>query len=519
MKERAPEKNEFMKNSIARGLFAAASMTVEVVWIILMFWILNQHFRILEIAQRILALVFTLSIYGMKRNDGIKYAWIMLILAFPLMGTVFFVLTYFTGGTKKMRTRYAEADSWLLPHLSQDKKTEEFFRKEHIHCSGISEYIYRQSGYPVYHNSKVRFFGDTMECIDAMTNCLKLAKNFIFMEYHAIEDAEVWKRIHPILQEKVKEGVEVRIFYDDIGSLEFLTPQFQKRMEAEGIRCRDFNRVRPIYNIFMNNRDHRKVTVIDGQIGFTGGFNLADEYVNIKRPYGEWKDSGVMLFGEAVQNLTVSFLEMWNADEPEDEDKDRIERYLPKWGDLKCAEGYVQPYADNPLDDVYVGENVYVNILNHATRYAYFSTPYLIPTPELIRAFTLAAERGVDVRIFTPGVPDKKIVYAVTKSYYHELIEGGVKIYQFTPGFIHAKQCVSDDEIATCGTINLDYRSFYHHFENGCIFYHCGAVHEVYEDFQNLMKRCTDVTEKFAKKDCYLRHLGLSFLRLFASLM
>ncbi len=519
MMQRAPEKNESMKNSISRGIFAAASILVEVIWLILVFAILNHHFRILEILQRTFAVILTLSIYGTKRNTGIKYAWIMLILAFPLMGTTFFVLTYYVGGAKKMRRRYKRVDAWLMPHLKPDPETVHTFEQDHIHSANISNYIYRQSGYPVYGNTKAQFFGDAADCIRAMANTMKLANRFIFMEYHAIEDAKVWKEIHPILVQKAKEGVEVRIFYDDIGSLEFLTPQFQKRMEAEGIKCRDFNRVRPIYNIFMNNRDHRKVTVIDGRIGFTGGFNLADEYVNLKHPYGEWKDSGVMLFGEAVQNLTISFLEMWNADDPDASDLEHVEEYLPSWQQLSCSEGYVQPYADSPLDDVYIGENVYISILNRATRYAYFTTPYLIPTSELVRAFTLAAERGVDVRIITPGIPDKKLIYTVTRSYYRELIESGVRIYEFTPGFVHAKQCVSDDEIATCGTVNLDYRSFYHHFENGCLFSHCRAVREVREDFEALFQRCADVTEAYRKRDNYFKRLGLSFLRLFASLM
>lgn len=520
MNKRGVEATASRKNSIVRGILAAAGMIVEVTWIMLTFTVLNSEYEFLGWMMRIFAIVLVLSIYGMEKNGKIKTSWMLLILAFPLLGTVMFVLSFWFSGTKKMARRYQEVDSWLFRKMPQDPKIVEEYSKEHPHCAAISSYIEKESGFPVYDNTFVHFFGDTRECMNSIVQSLKLAEHFIFLEYHAIETAKLWGVIHPILLEKVKAGVEVRIFYDDIGSIGFLTPAFRKQMEAEGIRCRDFNMVRPVYNLFMNNRDHRKVTVIDGKIGFTGGFNLADEYVNLKHPYGEWKDSGVMLFGEAVRNLTVTFLEMWNADEPEVHDEEHVSNYFPEFPKQTYPGlGYIQPYADNPLDNHYIGENVYISILNRAMKYAYFTTPYLIPTDELIRAFQLAAQRGVDVRIITPAIPDKKLIFTVTRSYYHELVEAGVKIYEFSPGFIHAKQCVSDDELGTCGTINLDYRSFYHHFENGCFMAHCPVVKEIKKDFDELLPRCKDVSEKYRKKENYFLHFFHSFLRLFASLM
>lgn len=357
------------------------------------------------------------------------------------------------------------------------------------------------------------------------------------MEYHAIEDKQSFGELKEILARKAKEGVEVRLFYDDIGSIGFINTDFIQRMEAEGIQCRVFNRLMPVLNVFMNNRDHRKITVIDGKIGFTGGYNLADEYFNITHPYGYWKDTGVRLEGDAVRSLTVMFLEMWNAIKGTDTD------YTPYFlqdgaqpheaglaGSVgvtqsdaniaaDSASGFVQPYADSPLDGEPVGENVYMGVVKAASEYVYFTTPYLIISDEMSRELCLAAKRGVDVRIVTPGIPDKKLVYRVTRSYYAQLASAGVRIFEYTPGFLHAKQCVSDDVTATVGTINLDYRSLYFHFENGVFLHRCEAVQKVREDFEDIFPVCREVTEQYAKKQSAAMKFGQCVLRLIAPLL
>ena len=244
----------------------------------------------------------------------------------------------------------------------------------------------------------------------------------------------------------------------------------------------------------MNNRDHRKITVVDGKVGFTGGYNLADEYFNLTSPYGHWKDTGVRLEGDAVKNLTVLFLEMWNSVKVTDMD---FARYLPDPGYTAKGRGFVQPYGDNPLDGEPVGENVYMNVIKNAKDYVYFTTPYLIVSDELGRELRLAAKRGVDVRLITPGIPDKKAVFQVTRSYYAGLVRDGVRIYEYTPGFIHAKQCVCDGETAVVGTINLDYRSLYLHFENGVFLYDCEAIKDIKADFDGLFPICQEVTEEY----------------------
>ena len=299
------------------------------------------------------------------------------------------------------------------------------------------------------------------------------------MEYHAIEDEEAWQRIQTVLEDRVKAGVEVRIFYDDMGSIWFVNMDFATKLKSLGIKCRVFNPILPGLNMFLNNRDHRKITVIDGKVAYTGGYNLANEYFNITHPYGIWKDTGIRMEGDAVKSMTVAFLEMWNAAGNVKSKELVPEKYVIHYAYQAQQRGYVQPYADSPLDGEQVGEEVYISMANKAEKYCWFITPYLIITDEMTHALTLAAKRGVDVRIITPGIPDKKMVYSVTRSFYHNLVKHGVRIYEWTPGFCHAKMSVADDKMATCGTINLDYRSLYHHFENGCFLADCDAVLEL----------------------------------------
>ena len=327
-----------------------------------------------------------------------------------------------------------------------------------------ARYLQDRAGYPAYDNTDVTFYGDTCEALEAQKTALRSAEKFIFMEYHAIEDAAAWQELEDILAERAAHGVEVRVFYDDVGSIGFINSKFVKKLAGRGIQCRRFNPVIPILNVFMNNRDHRKITVEDGRVGFTGGYNLANEYFNLTHPYGQWKDTGIELRGEAVRSLTVTFLENWHAVKRKEEERQvqpHIAEYLPEFAPKPELHGFIQPYADSPLDDEQVGEEVYISLLNKATKYCWFITPYLILTDEMIHAMGLAAKRGVDVRVITPGIPDKKLVYAVTRSFYPQLVEAGVKIYEYTPGFLHEKMIVADHDIAVVGTINMDFRSFY----------------------------------------------------------
>ena len=498
-----------VKNSIGRLMFAALGFVIQVVWIIMLCLKLNDYSAAISLGSSVLALCVAFYIYGKDMNAGFKLPWIIAILAFPVLGLCLYFLFGRPGATKHMRQHFEKIDADLENVLKNLEATD-------FAVANQARYLWKCAGYPAWQNTDVEFHKTAEEGLEAQKRELRKAKKFIFMEYHAIEESSAFLELKEILVQKAKEGVEVRVFYDDVGSFVFINKDFIKRMEAVGIQCRVFNPMHPFLNIFMNNRDHRKITVIDGKVGFTGGYNLAEEYFNRTHPYGYWKDTGIMLTGDAVRNLTVMFLEMWNAVRKTDMDYDK---YLPKVEYTAKEQGFVQPYADSPLDHETTGENVYMNLIKNAKHEIFFTTPYLIITDEMSRELRMAARRGVDVRIVTPGIPDKKMVYQMTRSYYSELARNGVRIYEYTPGFIHAKQCVCDGESATVGTINMDYRSLYLHFENRVLMYHYDAVAEIRKDFEDIFAASTEVTEKYNGRKSVPARMGRGVLRLFSPLV
>ncbi len=508
-----------VKNGVIRMIFALLSIAIEVLLIILIIIRMSKQLVWFSAAFSLLGLAVVLFLYGKKQSASIKMPWILLILLVPVAGLAFYLLVGQNQGTRKMRKRYEEVDNKLLPLLPANGKEQQELKEKLPYAANIARYLKKYSGYPVYKNTDITYFDDAKKGLESQKEELKKAKEFIFMEYHAIEDAESWHGIQEILEEKVKEGVEVRVFYDDMGSIGFVNTDFVKRLESVGIKARVFNPFAPGLNLFLNNRDHRKITVIDGKVGFTGGYNLANEYFHLTQPFGFWKDTGLKLEGEAVRSLTITFLEMWNAVKEHDSDDVDFGKYLKSY-DYKAAEdGFVVPYADNPMDKIQVGEDVYMSIANSARDYAWYITPYLIITDEMINALSLAAKRGVDVRIITPGIPDKKLVYSVTRSYYNVLAENGVRIFEYTPGFCHAKMSVCDDSMATCGTINLDYRSLYHHFENGCFIAGSHVVDEVKRDFEEMFSVSNEVTEYYKSGRGRFLRFGQMLLRLAAPLL
>lgn len=510
------EQKQSVKNSVGRLAFVGLSLMIQIGWCVLLFMKLNQYSTWISLGSSILAFIVSLQIYGRHMNAAFKMPWIILIMGFPVLGLCLYYLLGHSGATRRVRKKFEKISTYISGLLNQDEKVMQELESIDFAVANQSRYITQYAKYPVYRNTDVVFYSDSADGLEAQLAALRDAESFIFMEYHAIEDTNAFGRIKEILIEKASKGVEVRVVYDDVGSVGFISPEFIKRMEMHGIQCRVFNPMLPIINVFMNNRDHRKITVIDGKVGFTGGYNLADEYFNITHPYGHWKDTGVRLVGDAVKSLTATFLEMWNAIEQTDTD---CIRYLPDIKYLAKEQGFIQPYADSPLDQECVGENVYMNLIKNAKHKIYFTTPYLIISDEMNRELIMAAKRGVDVRIITPGIPDKKIVFRVTRSYYGRLAKQGVRIYEYTPGFLHAKQCVCDEELATVGTINLDYRSLYLHFENGVLLYGVDAIKEVQKDFENLFPKCEEVTEKYKNDNSAVLRTGDCILRMFSPLL
>ena len=522
LKDQPVESRSKTKNSIGRGIFAAASMILQITWVCLAVTYLRDNYALINWLIEIAALVMVLHIYRKRQNMAFKLPWTMLILTFPILGVTMYWFVQHSGTMKKMKKRYASIDDSLLPNLPDSSALIDEVAENDPTFAGMARSIQRHggdpSGYPLYDDTDVTYFADAVDGLEAQVLELEKAEHFILMEYHAIEDGEGFSKIHRVLKEKAAQGVEIRFIYDDLGSIGFVNKSFMEELNAEGITTRIFNPVVPILQIFQNNRDHRKITVIDGKVGFTGGYNLADEYFHIKEPYGYWKDSGVMLEGSAVTSLTSMFVEMWCAICP-DKDTD-LQRFFPRVQHTPKMKSLVQPYADSPMDEVCTGEDVYMNLIGAARSYIWFTTPYLVITDEMKRMLILAAQRGVDVRIVTPGIPDKKLIYKVTRSYYGELVDGGVRIFEFTPGFIHTKDCLCDGIYATVGTVNLDYRSFYHHFEDGVLMKGTDAIDGVKKDFLDIFSKSEEVTEKYRGiTKLTPKRLWQLILRLFAPLM
>ena len=503
-------------------IFALISIVLEITVLLLLVTQVSTHALWIEELLRLAALILVLYIYGLNRTSSMKMPWIILIMTAPIFGVAMYFLVGMNRGTRQMKERYRQIDAQLMPFLSGGSgEPQKQLKQKDPAAAGISSYLQTHSGYPLWKNTDVEYYEDASLGLEAQLADMERAGLFIFMEYHAIEDQYSWGRIEEVLARKAAQGVEVRVFYDDMGSIGFINTDFVKKLEKRGIACRVFNPFAPGLNLFLNNRDHRKITVIDGKIGYTGGYNLADEYFNLTHPFGQWKDTGIRLEGDAVRSLTVTFLEMWNAGKIKKSESDDIgfQRYLPRYRYKAKHDGFIQPYADTPMDDEQVGEEVYISMAEKAESYCYFVTPYLIITDEMTHALILAAKRGVDVRIITPGIPDKKMVYNVTRSFYPGLVRNGVRVYEWTPGFCHCKMSVADDKMATCGTINLDYRSLYHHFENGCWLYDPDLATQIREDFDRMFDESCEVTQKYREGKNAALKLSQMILRLFAELL
>ena len=497
-KNRTVERKYEVRNSFLRITLAFLSVLLQTLWLLLYFTFLNARYPWINALTTVFGVTLALTVYMQRRPSSIKMSWIIVMLAMPVFGVFFYLWNSLGYAAINMKRRYARIDREIHEYLPENEDILSALEETDRGLANQARYITKFSHYPVWTNTDVVYHADTTDALEDLKAELRKAEVFIFMEYYAIEDSRAFAGIHEILKAKAAEGVLVRIFYDDLGSVGFINPVFQKKMEEDGIECRIFNPVIPLINLFMNNRDHRKITVIDGRVAFTGGYNLADEYFHMTEPYGYWKDSGVKLTGDAVRSMTVTFFENWYALRKNGGEKGG-EEDLPESTYEAKEQGFVQPYADQPMDRELVGENVYMNIITGAREYCWFVTPYLIITDEMASALALAARRGVDVRIIIPRIPDKKVIFRVTKSFCPRLVQAGVKIYEYTPGFSHAKMCIADGEIAVCGTINLDYRSLYHHFENGVVLYRMSAVGEIYRDFEKMFEESRESSADYRR--------------------
>ena len=461
----------------------------------------------------VMSVLVALHIISQRGRSAYKLSWLFLVLALPILGGFLYLFFNFQASRTIASKRSERADKktakfFSLPDTAFDEAVGQF--ENH---SRQMAYLQNHAGFPVYKNTKTRYLSPGEEFLPVLLAELEKAKKYIFLEFFIVEEGEMFDSILEVLKRKAKEGVKVRLLYDDIGCFLLLPRDYIKTLKSFGIEARVFNPFKPVLSAVQNNRDHRKIVSIDGKVAFTGGINLADEYINAFEKHGYWKDSAVMLSGEGAWSLTLIFLQNWGLTTSADED---ISALYPDFKDE--TDGFVQPYADSPLDSEPVSQEVYMQMIHDAKRTLYIMTPYLIIDDNMVSALTLSAKSGVDVRIITPKVWDKKAVHSTTRSYYPELVRGGVKIYEFTPGFIHSKAMLIDDEVAAIGTVNLDFRSLYLHFECGVKLYGSSAVMALKEDFLKTLEKSEEISKKDLKGG-FFRRIGRNILRLFAPLM
>lgn len=471
----------------------------------------REHIAIIGIIYELLSVLIVLKILKDSTRISNDLPWIILILLFPIFGTILLITLSSNYAHSKLLKNIFKSEKEYQQYLNQDIK----IRKE-IDENDLDnlKYIVDRSKYPVTKNNKITYYDYGEKFYPELLKELNKAEKFIFLEYFIINKGQMWDGILKILKEKASQGVEVRILYDDMGSIAMLSTKYPNELKKMGIKCIPFNKVSPFKGIFMNNRDHRKMTIIDGKVAFSGGVNLSDEYININSKLGIWKDNGIKIEGDAIWNLTIMFLTMWNANIKEDKD---ILKFKHEFKNTEKIDGYVVPYGVAPLHEDLIGEDVYINIINSAKKYLYIMTPYLIIDTDMTNALIRAAKRGVDVKIIVPGIPDKKIVYTQTSSFFELLSNGGVKIYKFTKGFVHSKVYVSDDKRAVVGTINMDYRSLYLHFENGIYMENVKEIKDVKKDMNETLKDCKRLNDKDIKSSIF-KSIWQSILRLFAPL-
>lgn len=486
---------------------------IQVLWFLSMFVKITDIMPWLDVALKILSILIILFITLKNDNPAYKILWIVLICFLPLLGGLLYLCFGNKRPSRNMRNKISESSDICMQYLNHNPNITDDIDKRAL---GTMKYINDFGPYPVHQNTKAKYFSSGESAFDEILKELEKAEKYIFIEFFIVAQGKMWSDIHDILVKKAKNGVDVRLIYDDMGSLNRVPTDFKEQLENEGIKCITFNAFKPFISIVMNHRDHRKMIVIDGKVAFSGGVNIGDEYINVVKRYGYWKDTVFKLEGEAVWNYVIMFLTMWNSFY---ETVDLPEKFKPNidYSSFE-SDGYIQPFTDSPLDNEALSENIYLDLLSLAKDYVYIFTPYMAITNEMQRAIINAAKRGVDVRIVTPHISDNKIIHKLTRSYYRVLITGGVKIYEYTPGFIHAKSFVVDDKIAVIGTINMDYRSLYLHFECGCLFYNSSIIDDLKQD--NLQTQAVSKQVKLTRfNESFLGVLFDAVLRLFSPLL
>lgn len=506
--------NRLGKILSSRLFVVSVLIFIQIAVIVLPMFFLSAYYIPLFLFFEFLSFLISINIVNRNNNPDFKIAWIIPVLCFPVGGALLYIMFGRTHLNKKNTAKLKEAVESSSGIIIPDNELLDMIGVKNAHIRREASYIINNSRSNIYAFTETEFLNPGMLFFDDLIQELRKAESYIFLEYFIIGDGEMWQQIFDILRDKAASGVEVRLMYDDIGTINLLPVDFPAAMQAHGIRTVVFNPYKPSLDRFMNYRDHRKFAIIDGKVAFTGGINIADEYINRKERFGFWEDSCVKLNGDAVRKVVVLYLEMWYFATGEKQDYDKYAiRYQSK------NDGFVIPFSDEPLFRGLIHENAYVNVIDNAKKYVYICTPYLILDDVVENALIRAARSGIDVKIITPHIPDKKLIFEMTQANYTRLIDNGVGIYEFVPGFIHTKMIISDDMTAIVGTCNFDYRSFYLHFENGVWMYKSKAVSQACQSFLNSLSVSEKITPEFCRNVSFGRQLLRSLIKVLSPLL
>lgn len=488
------------------------------IWVMMSIWTMLKELvsDYLLLIQSVFEVLVILALINRPMNSSAKLSWTLLISAMPLSGTLFYVWTTVEMGYGTIRQKLMQINLESAGYIHQSEAAARKIKAINRESAALSHYLTRYDLTAVYDNVNVRYFPVGEDKFECMLDELEKATDFIFLEYFIIEEGYMWGRVLEILTRKAKEGVDVRVMYDGTCEFSKLPHDYPRRLQEVGIQCKVWERIKPVITSSYNYRDHRKILIIDGKAAFCGGINLADEYINKVNKFGHWKDTAIMLEGAAVDSFTVMFLQMWNVWEKDRED---FNHYLGKYDRRIRCDGCVIPYAESPMNNHKIAERVYTDILYSAKDYVYIMTPYLILDDELTAALRFAAERGVDVRIILPGIPDKKLIWLLGRNQYLHLLEAGVKIYEYTSGFVHSKVFLSDNIKAVVGTINLDYRSLYHHFECAAYLVGVSCLKDIQTDFTGLFASSREITAEILHRQNFVYRIAGAAMRVIAPLL
>lgn len=499
-------------------MFVVLLLILQIAFIVYAVVSNTKQSEIISLILRLLSIITAFHLLLKKDKSAYKLSLVFIILLFPVFGGIFYLILHFQMSPKGYRKKLKKIEdlsrkSFCIPDSCYNKASYEL--KNHLHQIN---YLQNFAGFPVFEKTETLYLSPGQEKFRVLLGELEKAEHYIFLEYFIIDKGLMWDSILKVLEKKASEGVDVRLIYDDLGCFFTLPREYPQVLAEKGIKCKVFNPFFPLLTVIQNNRDHRKIAVIDGKVAFTGGINLGDEYINAIKKHGEyWKDSSIMLKGHGAWSFTVIFLQMWNFLCKSNEN---YSDYYP-WKNINCTyqnDGFVQPYADSPMDTENVGEHVYLQMINNAKKYIHIVTPYLVVDDSILSALSLAAKSGIEVVIVTPGVADKQFVHLTTRSYYRDLIKAGVRIFEYQNAFIHSKIMIADGECAAIGTTNVDFRSLYLHFECGVWMYKTSAVNQICDDFKNILLNCREIKQQ----DCTVspvKKLLQDILRLFAPLM